>query len=40
MRREYCLTVDEEHVFRDEIQRLGQIVASAQRRLGKLERDV
>ena len=40
MRREYCLTVDGERVLRDEIQRLRQIVVSAQRRLGKLERDV
>lgn len=40
MRREYCLTADGEHALRDEIQRLRQIVASAQRRLGKLERDV
>jgi len=36
-RREYCLTPGGEQVLRAEIQRLRQIIASARRRLGKLD---
>jgi DNA-binding PadR family transcriptional regulator len=39
-RREYCLTPGGEQVLRIEVQRLRRIIASASRRLGKLdERD-
>ena len=39
-RREYCLTPDGERVLRLEVRRLRQLVATAGRRLGKLdERD-